>query len=89
MNIITVQYESRKKPGAFGGNDYTYIADQTYQVGDVVAAPTRFGTSLALVTAINIDAKSIPEKLRGVLLHITGDPIPQQVVAPEAQQYDL
>ena len=86
MSIITVQYESRKEPGIFGGRDYTYFADQDYEVGDIVAAPTRYGIGLALVTQVGVDEASVPAELRKKLKHVTGEPIPQQAVAPEGQK---
>ena len=53
-NIVGVKYENEYYPKTFSGKEYTYFSSTPLNVGDLVEAPTKFGTSIALVTSINI-----------------------------------
>ena len=74
-NIVSVQFMSTVRPGEFVGRDYTYYADQPLKVGDCVAVPSRYGESMAQVTAVNIPEYRVDPKILKVLKHITGGPI--------------
>lgn len=62
-NIITVKYEDEYSPRVFNGKAYSYFTETKVNVGDLVIAPTRFGTSIAKVTRINVPREEIKEIL--------------------------
>lgn len=60
--IVGIKYEDRFYPGTFSGKEYSYFTDIELEVGDLVEAPTKYGKSIALVTATNIPK----EKIKGI-----------------------
>lgn len=60
-NIIGVKYEDNYYPKTFGGKEYTYYTDINVHIGDIVEAPTRYGTTVALVTSIDIPEEKIAD----------------------------
>lgn len=59
--IIGVKYEDKFIPRTFGGKSYSYFTNIQLNVGDIVKAPTRNGTSIARVSRINIPECEIQE----------------------------
>lgn len=76
VDIVSVQFMSRTRPGEFVGREYTYYADNPLKVGDCVAVPSKFGESLAKVTVIGIPEYKVDQKILPLLRHITGKPVP-------------
>lgn len=58
-NIISVKYEDNFYPKTFCGREYSYYSDIEVSIGDIVEAPTKYGTSVALVTSINIPYEKV------------------------------
>lgn len=58
---IYVKYEDEHWPRTFGGKEYSYYTDLQLEVGDLVEAPTKYGTSIAKVTRINIPEEEIKD----------------------------
>lgn len=58
-NIIGVKYEDKYSPRVFGGKEYSYFTDKKVNVGDLVETPTKFGTSIAKVTRVNVPKEEI------------------------------
>lgn len=56
-NIVKVRYLNEFME--FSGREYTYFADQDLAVGDIVKVPTKFGTSTAKVSQINVSEKEV------------------------------
>ncbi len=69
-NIITVKYEDDFFPRTFNGRDYSYFIELKVSVGDLVIAPTKYGTKIAKVTRINVSEEEI-EKIRPFMKKIT------------------
>ena len=69
-NIIAVKYEDDFFPRTFNGRDYSYFTEKKVSVGDLVIAPTKYGTKIAKVTRINISQEEI-EKIRPFMRKIT------------------
>jgi hypothetical protein len=60
-NIIGVKYEDRFNPRTFGGKSYSYFTNKPVKVGDIVEAPTQYGTSIARVSRVNVPEDEIKE----------------------------
>ena len=60
-NIVAVKYESEYHPRTFSGKLYSYFADIKLNEGDIVIAPTVYGTSIARVSRINVPAEEIKD----------------------------
>lgn len=90
-DIVSVQFMSTARPGEFVGREYTYYADQELKVGDCVAVPSRFGESLARVTAVGIPEYRVDPKILPVLRHITGSPVkaPKPLKSETPEQLQL
>lgn len=58
---IYVKYEDEHWPRTFGGKEYSYYTDLQLEVSDLVEAPTKYGTSIAKVTRINIPEEEIKD----------------------------
>ena len=58
---IYVKYEDEHWPRTFGGKEYSYYTDLQLEVGDLVEAPTKYGTSIAKVTRINMPEEEIKD----------------------------
>ena len=58
---IYVKYEDEHWPRTFGGKDYSYYTDLKLEVGDLVEAPTKYGTSIAKVTRIKVPEEEIKD----------------------------
>lgn len=58
-NIVAVKYESQFIPRTFGGKSYSYFTNKKLEIGDIVEAPTKYGTSIARVSRINISEEEI------------------------------
>lgn len=59
IGYIYVKYEDEHWPRTFGGKEYSYYTDLKLEVGDLVKAPTKYGTSIAKVTKINVSQEEI------------------------------
>lgn len=59
-NIVQVQFESRYKPGTYGGRAYTYRTDVPLDVGDIVKVPTKFGDNNAKVYRVDVPESEVP-----------------------------
>lgn len=68
--LVSVQFESKRKPGTFTQKEYTYIADVPLSVGDVVKAPTKSGESIARVSRTNVPLSELQCRV-GELRHIS------------------
>lgn len=68
--LVSVQFESKRKPGTFTQKEYTYIADVPLSVGDVVKAPTKSGESTARVSRTNVPLSELQCRV-GELRHIS------------------
>lgn len=53
-NIIGVKYENKFIPRTFEGKSYSYFTKIKLNIGDLVEAPTKYGTSVARVSRVNI-----------------------------------
>lgn len=71
--LVAVQFRSRYKKDTFSGGEYTYISDVPLAVGDIVNVPTKFGTSEARVSRVDVQISEISCRV-GQLLHITEAP---------------
>lgn len=69
-NIVAVKYEDDFFPRTFNGKDYSYYTDKNLLVGDIVEAPTKYGSKIAKVTRINIPEEEI-EKIKPFMRKIT------------------
>ena len=58
-NIISVKYEDDFCPRTFYGREYSYYTDKVLNIGDLVEAPTKYGTKIAKVTRINVPENEI------------------------------
>lgn len=58
---IYVKYEDEHWPRTFGGKEYSYYSDLQLEVGDLVEAPTKYGTSIAKVTRIKVPEEEIKD----------------------------
>lgn len=71
--LVAVQFRSRYKQDTFSGREFTYIADVPLSVGDIVNVPTKYGTSEARVSRVDVQITEIACRV-GQLLHITEAP---------------
>lgn len=60
-NIISVKYEDKFIPRTFGGKSYSYFTNLQLNIGDIVEAPTQYGTSIARISRINIPYEEIQQ----------------------------
>lgn len=60
-NIIGVKFENEYVPRTFDGKSYSYLTEIELNVGDIVKAPTKFGTSIARVSRVNIPENEIED----------------------------
>lgn len=60
-NIVTVKYEDKFVPRTFSGKSYAYFTCIKLIEGDIVEAPTQYGTSIARVSRINVPEDEIVE----------------------------
>ena len=58
---ISVKYEDEHWPKTFGGREYSYHTDLPLEVDDIVEAPTKYGTSYAKVTRVNVPEEEIED----------------------------
>ena len=58
-NIIGVKYEDKFHPRTFTGKTYSYFTNFHLNIGDIVEAPTKYGTSIARVSVINIPDEQV------------------------------
>ena len=59
INIVMVKYEDKFIPRTFSGKQYSYYTQIKLNEGDIVIAPTKFGTSIARVSRINVPEEEI------------------------------
>lgn len=69
-NIVAVKYEDAFVHGTFGGKAYSYYTKKNVEVGDLVEAPTKNGTNIAIVSRVNIPEEEI-ENIRPYMKTIT------------------
>ena len=60
-NIVSVKYEDKFHPRIFEGKSYSYFTKTKLNVGDLVEAPTRYGTSIARDSRVNIPEDEIKD----------------------------
>lgn len=60
-NIVSVKYEDERCPKTFSGRKYSYYSDIDLKIGDIVEAPTKYGTSIARVSEINVPEEKIKD----------------------------
>lgn len=66
--IVKVKYEDKNFPKTFAGRKYLYFTTKDLNIGDIVIAPTRFGSKKALVCELaNEVEKSNQEKINTIL----------------------
>lgn len=58
-NIVSVKYEDSEYPKTFSGKSYSYYTEIDLKKGDIVEAPTKYGTSIARVSEIDISEEKI------------------------------
>lgn len=58
---VGVKYEDEHWPRTFKGGEYSYYTELNLEEGDIVEAPTRYGSSYAKVTRINIPEEEIED----------------------------
>lgn len=59
MQIIGVKYEDEHYPKTFGGREYSYYTNISLNIGDIVEAPTKYGTSVARVSSLDVPEEKI------------------------------
>lgn len=60
FKIVGVKYEDKFEKKSFTGREYSYYSNlDDLKIGDIVEVPTRYGTSIAEITRINIDKNEI------------------------------
>lgn len=67
---VSVKYEDEHWPKTFKGGEYSYYTKLELEVGDIVEAPTRYGSSFAKVTKVNIPEEQI-EDIKPAIKEIT------------------
>lgn len=60
-NIVAVKYEDAFVHGTFGGKAYSYYTKKDVEIGDLVEAPTKNGTNIAIVSRVNV-----PEEIENI-----------------------
>ncbi len=58
-NIVGVKFEDNIYRKTFAGREYSYYTTLPLNIGDLVEAPTKYGTNVALVTSINVPEEKI------------------------------
>ena len=58
---ISVKYEDEHWPKTFGGREYSYHTELPLEVDDIVEAPTKYGTSYAKVTRVNVPEEEMED----------------------------
>lgn len=58
-NIVSVKYEDKFLPRTFGGKAYSYFTEVKLKVGDLVEVPTKYGTSIAKITRVDVPEDEI------------------------------
>lgn len=58
-NIVGVKFEDNIYRKTFTGREYSYYTNIFLNIGDLVEAPTKYGTIVALVTSINVPEEKI------------------------------
>lgn len=75
-NIIAVKYENTFNPRTFSGKSYSYFTNLDLSIGDIVQAPTKYGSSIARVTRINIleeEIEDIKPYMKSITLKLNRD----------------
>ena len=67
---VGVKYEDEHWPRTFKGGEYSYYTELKLKEGDIVEAPTKYGSSYAKVTRINIPEEDI-ENIKPSIKEIT------------------
>ena len=57
--IVGIKYESKFEKGTFEGKEYSYFADIELEKNNIVEVPTRYGTSIGMITRIDIPEEEI------------------------------
>lgn len=57
--IVGIKYESKFEKGTFEGKEYSYFTDMELEKNNIVEVPTRYGTSIGMVTRIDIPEEEI------------------------------
>jgi len=78
--IVSVQFESRYRPGEYGGCEYSYfVADGiNLKVGDIVKVTTRNGEGYARVSRVGLRESQIDERVMPFMRTIESGPVEQQ-----------
>ena len=61
LHYIYVKYEDENNRGVFTGKSYSYYTNLDLNVGDLVEAPTKFGTSIARVSEIDVPEERVKD----------------------------
>ena len=69
-NIIAVKYADAFVHGTFGGKSYSYYTEKDLEIGDLVEAPTKNGTNIAIVSRVNVPEEEI-ENIKPYMKTIT------------------
>jgi hypothetical protein len=64
MNIVSVQFQSKKDPTGFAGREYTYFSKVELNEGDIIYAPTKTGDGLVRVSRVNVADSEISDSVR-------------------------
>ncbi len=82
MRIITVKFQDRKDPTKFSGRDWSYYEAPglNLKVGDIVKAPTKFGTSTVQVSEVDVSESKVDERILPDLRVIESGPEPKAEV---------
>lgn len=57
--IVGIKYESKFEKGIFEGKEYSYFTDIDLEKNNIIEVPTRYGTSIGMVTRIDIPEEEI------------------------------
>ena len=85
MEIVSVQFQSKKNKEEYGGREYSYHAAIPLKVGDIVAVPTKHGTGTAKVTKLNVALGNVGCDIK-LLKRIESL---AEVMAPEESQHAI
>lgn len=61
IHYIYVKYEDENNRGVFTGKSYSYYTNLDLNIGDLVEAPTKFGTSIARVSEIDVPEERVKD----------------------------
>lgn len=68
IKFVKVKYEDKNFPKTFSGRKYLYFTTKVLNIGDIVIAPTRFGSKKALVCELTSEVKkSNYEQINNIL----------------------